>query len=67
MNQYPRTVSLIAVIGLTVSVLASGTTWLLVTDPLTASSAIASGDGEALLRAIGAALIDMLRILVGYL
>ena len=58
---------LIAAIGLTASVLASLTTWLFVTDPVTASNAISNGDAEVLLRVIGTALIDILRILVGYL
>ena len=60
-------VGLIAAIGLTASVLASLTTWLFVTDPVTASNAISTGDAEVLLRVIGTALIDILRMLVGYL
>jgi hypothetical protein len=58
---------LLAAIGLTASVLASLTTWLLVTDPVTVSSAMSTGDAEVLRRVIGTALIDVLRILVGYL
>jgi hypothetical protein len=58
---------LIAAIGLTASLLAGLTTWLFVTDPVTASNAISTGDAEVLLRVIGTALIDILRILVGYL
>jgi hypothetical protein len=60
-------VGLIAAIGLTASVLASLTTWLLVTDPVTVSNAISTGDAEVFLRVIGTALIDILRIFVGYL
>jgi hypothetical protein len=60
-------VGLIAAIGLTASVLASLTTWLLVTDPVTVSNAISSGDGAVFLRVIGTALIDIVRMLVAYL
>jgi hypothetical protein len=58
---------LIAAIGLTASVLASVTTWLLFTDPVTVSTAISTGDAAVLLRVIGTALVDILRMLVGYL
>jgi hypothetical protein len=60
-------IGLIAAIGLAASVLASATTWLLVTDPLTVSRAISTGDVEVLLRLVGTALIDIVRILVGYI
>ncbi len=56
-----------AAIGLTASVLASFSAWLLVTDPATVSNAMSTGDAEVLLRVIGTALIDILRTLVGYL
>jgi hypothetical protein len=60
-------IGLIAAIGLAASVLASATTWLLVTDPLTVSRAISTGDAEVLLRLVGTALIDIVRILVRYI
>jgi hypothetical protein len=60
-------VGLLAAIGLTASVLASLTTWLLITDPVTVSSAISTRDAEVLTRVIGTALIDIVRVLVGYL
>jgi hypothetical protein len=60
-------IGLIAAIGLAASVLASATTWLLVTDPVTVSRAISTGDAEVLLRLVGTALLDIVRILVGYL
>ena len=53
--------------SLTASILASLTTWLLVTDPVTVSNAISTGDAEVLLRVIGTALVDIFRILIGYL
>ena len=63
----PWSVGLMAAIGLTASVLASVTTWLLITDPVTVALAISTGDAQVLLRVIGTTLIDILRILVGYL
>jgi Ethanolamine utilization protein EutJ (predicted chaperonin) len=60
-------VSLLAAIGLTASVLASLTTWLVVTDPVTVSNAISTRDAEALTRGIGTALIAIVRVLIGYL
>ena len=60
-------VGFIATLGLTASVLASLTTWLLVTDPVTVSNAISTRDAEVLTRVIGTALIDIVRLLVGYL
>ncbi len=60
-------VGLMAAIGLTASTLASVTTWLLITDPVTVSHEISTWDAQVLLRVIGTTLIDILRILVGYL
>jgi hypothetical protein len=60
-------IGLIAAIGLAASVLASATTWLLVTDPVTVARAISTGDAEVLLRLVGTALIDIVRILVRYI
>lgn len=60
-------VGLIGAIGLTASVLAGLTTWLLVTDPVAAAQAVSTGHAEVLLHAIEAALVDILRTLVGYL
>jgi hypothetical protein len=60
-------VGLLGAVGLTAFVLASLTTWLLVTDPVTVSNAISSRDAEVLTHVIGTALIDLVRVLVGYL
>jgi hypothetical protein len=60
-------VGLIAAIGITASVLASLITWLLVTDPVTVSSTMSTGDARVLLRVIGTALTDILRTLVSLL
>ena len=60
----PWSVGLIGAIGLTASLLASVTTWPVVTD---LSYAISTGDAAELLRVIGMALIEILRVLVRYL
>jgi hypothetical protein len=60
-------VGLLAAIGLTASVLASLTTWLLVTDPVAVSNAISARDAEVLTRVIATVLIDIVRALIGYL
>jgi hypothetical protein len=60
-------VSLIAAIGLTASVLSSAATWLFVTDPVAVSNAISTGDAEVLPRVIEAAILDIVRTLVAYL
>ena len=60
-------VGLAAASGLTATVLASATTWMVVTDPVAISQAVSAGDAGTLLRAIGAAALDMFRTLVAYL
>ena len=60
-------VVLAATVGLTALVLASVTTWLLVTDPVTVSLAISTGDAELIVRVVWTAVRDTLRILVRYL
>ena len=59
-------VGLIAAIGITALVLATLTTWLIVTDPATVSYAISTGDTDVLLHVVGNALIDFVRILIRY-
>jgi len=60
-------VVLAATAGLTALVLASVTTWLLVTDPVTVSLAISTGDAELIVHVVWTALRDTLQILVRYL
>jgi hypothetical protein len=60
-------VSLIAIIGLIAAMVAGSTIWLLVTDPVTVSTAVSTGDVEPFVRAIGSVIYDALRGLFGYL
>jgi anti-sigma-K factor RskA len=60
-------VVLAAAVALAALGVASVTAWLLVTDPVTASLAISTGDAEVILRVVWTALRDTLRILVRYL
>ena len=60
-------VSLIAIIGMVAAMVAGATIWLLVTDPVTVSTAVSTGDVEPFMRAIGSVIYDALRGLFGYL
>lgn len=60
-------VSLIAIIGIVAATVAGATIWLLVTDPVTVSTAVSTGDVEPFMRAIGNVIYDALRGLFGYL
>jgi hypothetical protein len=60
-------VSLIAIIGLIAAMVAGSTIWLLITDPVTVSTAVSTGDVEPFVRAIGSVIYDALRGLFGYL
>jgi len=59
--------SLIAIIGIVAATVAGATIWLLVTDPVTVSTAVSTGDVEPFMRAIGSVIYDALRGLFGYL
>jgi hypothetical protein len=60
-------VSLIAIIGIVAATVAGATIWLLVTDPVTVSTAVSTGDVEPFVRAIGTVIVDALKGLFGYL
>jgi hypothetical protein len=60
-------VSLVAVVGVLAAAVASATIWLLVTDPVTVSTAVSSGDVGPFMRAIGSVIYDALRELFAYL
>ncbi|HVW06015.1 MAG TPA: hypothetical protein VHB78_13480 [Vicinamibacterales bacterium] len=60
-------VSLVAIIGIVAAGIASATIWLLVTDPVTVSTAVSTGDVGPFMRAIGSVIFDALRGLFAYL
>jgi hypothetical protein len=60
-------VRLIAISGLIAAMVAGSTIWLLITDPVTVSTAVSTGDVEPFVRAIGSVIYDALRGLFGYL
>lgn len=60
-------VSLIAIIGIVAALLAGATIWLLVSDPVTVSTAVSTGDPSLFMRAIGTVIYDALRGLFDYL
>jgi hypothetical protein len=57
----------VAVVGVLAAAVASATIWLLVTDPVTVSTAVSSGDVGPFMRAIGSVIYDALRELFAYL
>lgn len=59
--------SLIAIIGIVAATVAGATIWLLVTDPVTVSTAVSTGDVAPFMRAIGSVIYDALRGLFAYL
>lgn len=59
--------SIVAGIGMAATVLASATIWMLVSDPVAVSTAVASGDPSAILHAVLDAVVGLLRDLARYL
>jgi hypothetical protein len=57
----------IAVAGAVAALLAAATIWLLLTDPVTVSTTVATGDVSSLMRATLLVLYDAVRGLVRYL
>lgn len=54
-------------IALLAALVAAAAIWLMLTDPVTVADAISSGDLTPLLRALGLALYEALKGLLGYL
>jgi hypothetical protein len=60
-------VSLVAVIGALAATVAGAAIWLIVTDPVSVSNAVATGDVSPIMQAIGQVIFDALRGLFRYL
>ena len=67
MNVVRWSVSLVAVIGLLASAVAAAAIWLIISDPVTVSNAVSTGDVTPIMQAIGAVLLDALKGLFKYL
>jgi hypothetical protein len=59
--------SLVAMIGVLAATIAGATIWLLVTDPVTVSDAVAKGDVSAIVTALGGVLRGALSGIFKYL
>jgi hypothetical protein len=60
-------VSLVAVIGVLAATVAGAAIWLIATDPVSVSNAVATGDVSPIMQAIGQVIVDALRGLFKYL
>ena len=67
MNFARWSVSLVAVIGVLAATVAGAAIWLIVSDPVTVSTAVSTGDVTPIMQAIGAVIYDALRGLFRYL
>lgn len=54
-------------IGVLAATIAGATIWLLITDPVTVSDAVAKGDVSPIISALGGVLMGALRGIFGYL
>lgn len=59
--------SLVAMVGLLAATIAGATIWLLITDPVTVSDAVAKGDVSPIINALGGVLMGALRGIFKYL
>ena len=59
--------SLVAIIGLLAATIAGATIWLLITNPVAVSDAVAKGDVTPIVKELGSALLNALRGLFKYL
>jgi multidrug resistance efflux pump len=55
------------VVALLAATLAAAAIWLMLTDPVTVADAVSGGDVTPLVRALGAALYDAVKGILGYL
>lgn len=58
---------LFGVVALIAATLAGAAIWLMLTDPVTVADALTDGDVSPLVRALGAALYDAFKGILGYL
>lgn len=59
--------SLVAMIGVLAATIAGATIWLLITDPVTVSTAVSKGDVSPIINALGGVLMGALRGIFKYL
>lgn len=59
--------SVVAMVGVLAATIAGATIWLIVTDPVTVSEAVAKGDVRPIVEALGGVLMGAIRGLFKYL
>ncbi len=59
--------SFVGVIGVLAATIAAALIWLLVTDPVSVAETVSTGDVSPIVRALGTAIYDALKDVLGYL
>lgn len=59
--------SFVGVVGVLAATIAAALIWLLVTDPVSVAETATTGDVSPIVRALGAAIYDALKDVLGYL
>lgn len=59
--------SFVGVIGVLAATIAAALIWLLITDPVSVATTVTTGDVSPIVRALGTAIYDAVKDLLGYL
>lgn len=59
--------SFVGVIGVLAATIAAALIWLLITDPVSVATTVTTGDVSPIVRALGTAIYDALKDVLGYL
>jgi hypothetical protein len=59
--------SFVGVIGVLAATIAAALIWLLITDPVSVAETVTTGDVSPIVRALGTAIYDAVKDLLGYL
>lgn len=59
--------SFVGVIGVLAATIAAALIWLLITDPVSVAETVTTGDVSPIVRALGTAIYDALKDVLGYL
>ncbi len=59
--------SFVGVIGVLAATIAAALIWLLITDPVSVATTVTTGDVSPIVRALGTAIYDALKGVLGYL
>jgi len=59
--------SFVGVVGVLAATIAASLIWLLITDPVSVAETVTTGDVSPIVRALGSAIYDALKDVLGYL